>query len=76
MAGSSYADVVASEPLRQMVSGYVEQLNTRLDRWETIKTWILLDHVLTVESGSSCPPSGSSARVADNHRRQIEGLYA
>ena len=38
-----------------MVGGYVDELNTQLNRWETIKKWELLDHDLTVESGELTP---------------------
>ena len=38
-----------------MVGGYVDQLNEKLNRWETIKKWELLDHDLTVESGELTP---------------------
>ncbi|MDX6358426.1 MAG: long-chain acyl-CoA synthetase, partial [Nocardioidaceae bacterium] len=50
-----YAEIVASEACQAMVSGYVEELNRRLNRWESIKKWKLLDHDLSVESGELTP---------------------
>jgi long-chain acyl-CoA synthetase len=60
-----------------MVEGYVAELNTRLNRWETIKKWILLDHDLTVESGELTPSLKVKRKVVeDNYRDRLEALYA
>ncbi len=59
-----------------MVAGYVEELNSRLNRWETVKKWILLDHDLTVESGELTPSLKVKRKVVeDNYRSQIDSLY-
>ena len=64
-----YAAIVGSEKCHAMVQGYVDQLNSQLNRWETIKKWELLDHDLTVESGELTP----SMKVK---RNVVEGNYA
>src|SRR4051794_9060871 len=46
MAGRSYTEIVSSDPVQEMVGEYVEQLNSHLNRWETIKKWKVLDHDL------------------------------
>jgi long-chain acyl-CoA synthetase len=77
MAGSSYAEVVGSQQVKDMVGGYVEELNARLNRWETIKKWILLDHDLTVESGELTPSLKVKRKVVEgNYQDQIDALYA
>ena len=77
MAGASYADIVGSQQVKDMVAGYVETLNGRLNRWETIKKWILLDHDLTVESGELTPSMKVKRKVVEqNYRDDIEKLYA
>jgi long-chain acyl-CoA synthetase len=77
MAGTSYAEVVGSQQVKDMVGGYVDTLNARLNRWETIKKWILLDHDLTVESGELTPSLKVKRKVVeDNYRDDIEKLYA
>jgi len=77
MAGKSYAEVVSSAPVHDMVAGYVDELNARLNRWETIKKWLLLDHDFTVESGELTPSLKVKRKVVeDNYRAEIEGLYA
>jgi long-chain acyl-CoA synthetase len=76
MAGKSYAEIVGSRAARDMVGGYVETLNARLNRWESIKKWILLDHDLTVESGEMTPSMKVKRKVVEaNYRDRIEQLY-
>jgi long-chain acyl-CoA synthetase len=76
MAGKSYAEIVSSQKVKDMVAGYVEELNGRLNRWETIKKWILLDHDLTVESGELTPSMKVKRKVVEqNYKDQIDALY-
>ena len=76
MAGASYAEIVSSQKVKDMVAGYVDQLNSRLNRWETIKKHILLDHDLTVESGELTPSMKVKRKVVEeNYRDQIDALY-
>lgn len=77
MAGTSYADLVASDKVKDMVAGYVDELNTRLNRWETIKRWDLLDHDLTVESGELTPSMKVKRNVVEsNYQDRIDALYS
>jgi long-chain acyl-CoA synthetase len=77
LSGKSYAELVESRQVKDMVSGYVETLNKRLNRWETIKKWILLDHDLSVESGELTPSLKVKRKVVENnYRDDIENLYA
>jgi long-chain acyl-CoA synthetase len=77
MSGKSYAEVVASPEVEKMVGDYVETLNERLNRWETIKKFVILDHDLTVESGELTPSMKVKRKVVEgNYRDDIERLYA
>jgi long-chain acyl-CoA synthetase len=77
MAGKSYQDIVDSQKVKDMVGEYVEQLNAKLNRWETIKKWILLDHDLTVESGELTPSMKVKRKVVEeNYQNEIDALYA
>lgn len=77
MAGTSYEDLVASDKVKEMIGGYVETLNGRLNRWETIKKWVLLDHDLTVESGELTPSMKVKRKVVEeNNREAIDQMYA
>ena len=73
----SYADIVTSDACRKMVQGYVEELNRRLNRWETIKKWELLDHDLSVESGELTPSMKVKRNVVEqNYAEVIDAFYS
>lgn len=77
MEGASYTDIVNSDAVKAMVAGYVDELNARLNRWETIKKWELLDHDLTVESGEMTPSMKVKRNVVEeNYKDKIDALYA
>jgi long-chain acyl-CoA synthetase len=77
MAGASYTEIVKSDQVQQMVGGYVEELNAKLNRWETIKKWELLDHDLTVESGELTPSMKVKRNVVEqNYKNEIDALYS
>ncbi|ADB31474.1 AMP-dependent synthetase and ligase [Kribbella flavida DSM 17836] len=55
LGGKPYAEIVTSDAAREMVQGYVDELNAGLNRWETIKKFTILDRDLTVEGGEMTP---------------------
>jgi long-chain acyl-CoA synthetase len=72
-----YTAIVGSEKCRELVAGYIDQLNTQLNRWETIKKWELLDHDLTVESGELTPSLKVKRNVVEvNYHSMIDGFYS
>lgn len=72
-----YAEIVTSDACHELVAGYVDELNKRLNRWETIKKWQVLDHDLTVESGELTPSMKVKRNVVeDNYAEIIDGFYA
>ncbi|MBA2444646.1 MAG: long-chain fatty acid--CoA ligase [Nocardioidaceae bacterium] len=76
LAGSSYSEIAGSDQAREMVQGYVDQLNARLNRWETIKRFIILDHDLSVEEGEITPSMKVKRRVVeDRYRDELDTLY-
>ncbi|MGH3384342.1 MAG: AMP-dependent synthetase/ligase [Nocardioidaceae bacterium] len=76
-AGRSYAEIVATPEVNAMVEGYVKELNSRLNRWETIKKFILLEHDLSVESGEMTPSMKVKRKVVeDNYRDRLDVLYS
>ncbi|MGH3499160.1 MAG: AMP-dependent synthetase/ligase [Nocardioidaceae bacterium] len=76
MTGASYAQVVGSDQMRAEIEGYVATLNAQLNRWETLKKFILLDHDLTVASGELTPSMKVKRRVVEgNHRDELDALY-
>ena len=76
MSGKSYTEIVQSQPVKDMVAGYVEQLNAKLNRWETIKKWEILDHDLTIESGELTPSMKVKRAVVEgNNKDLIDSFY-
>jgi long-chain acyl-CoA synthetase len=76
MAGQRYEQVVTSPQVRAMVAGYVDELNTRLNRWETVKRFEILPTELTVEDGSLTPSLKLKRRVVEKRYADVlDGLY-
>ena len=72
-----YTAIVAHEKTKEMVQGYVDELNAQLNRWETIKKWALLDHDLSVESGELTPSMKVKRNVVEgNYKELIDGFYS
>jgi long-chain acyl-CoA synthetase len=77
LAGRSYAEIVTSDVARDMVQEYVDQLNSRLNRWETIKKFVVLERDLSVEEGEITPSMKVKRKVVEDHYRdRIETLYS
>lgn len=73
----SFADLTRNAQVREMVDGYVQQLNSELNRWETIKKWELIDHELSVDTGELTPSLKlKRAVVEQNNKTTIDGFYA
>ncbi len=72
----SFADLAAHQQVRALVAGYLEETNSRLPRWETIKRFAILSRELTVEDGDLTPSLKLKRRaVAAKHRDLLEALY-
>jgi long-chain acyl-CoA synthetase len=77
MSGAAYADIVGSEKMRDLIAGYVDELNSQLNRWETIKKWEILDHDLSVETGELTPSMKVKRNIVeDNNKERIDAFYA
>ncbi|MDQ3591647.1 MAG: AMP-dependent synthetase/ligase, partial [Actinomycetota bacterium] len=77
MSGASYEKVVTSDKMHEVVQDYVDKLNAKLNRWETIKKFLLLEHDLTVESGELTPSMKVKRRVVEDiHRDELDALYS
>jgi len=77
MAGTSYAEVVTSPAVREMVAGYVDELNAKLNRWETIKKFVILPRDLSVEEGDLTPSMKLKRGVVTaKYRQELNSLYS
>ncbi len=76
MEGKSYAEIAASPQAREMIQGYIDKLNAGLNRWETIKRFIILDRDLTIEAGELTPSLKLRRKaVSEKFGEQIAALY-
>jgi len=77
MKGRSYSEVVGSVEVRNLVQGYLDELNSGLNSWETIKKFTLLERDLTVEEGELTPSLKLRRRlVTDRYRSELDALYS
>ncbi|MEV7627410.1 long-chain fatty acid--CoA ligase [Actinoplanes sp. NPDC089786] len=77
LEGKPYAEIVGSADAEKMVAGYIEELNGKLNRWETIKKFAILPRDLTIEDGEITPSMKIKRRgVEANFAEQIEKMYA
>jgi long-chain acyl-CoA synthetase len=77
MAGMPYARIAMSEAMRTEIAGSVAELNTQLNRWESIKKFAVLERDLSVDSGELTPSLKVKRRVVEaNYQDVLDGLYA
>ena len=76
MAGKSYAEIAAAPQTREMVQGYIDKLNTNLNRWETIKRFTILERDLSIDEGELTPSLKLKRKaVSEKYQEEIESLY-
>lgn len=77
LAGKDYAEIVGSDAAKDMVQGYIDQLNEGLNRWEQIKKFSILDRDLTVEDGEVTPSLKLKRKVvAEKFKDVLDALYS
>jgi long-chain acyl-CoA synthetase len=77
MAGMPYIEVVSSPAVRRLVQGYIDELNAKLNHWETIKKFIILDRDLSIDEGELTPSMKLKRRVvAEKYKKELDSLYA
>ncbi|MEV8507753.1 long-chain fatty acid--CoA ligase [Actinoplanes sp. NPDC051475] len=75
--GKSYEEIVAAPETEKLVAGYIEELNGKLNRWETVKKFAILPRDLSIEQGEVTPSMKIKRRsVEANFAEQIDKMYA
>ena len=75
--GKSYAEIVVAPETEKLVAGYIEVLNGKLNRWETVKKFAILPRDLSIEDGEITPSMKIKRRnVEANFAGQIDKMYA
>lgn len=74
--GATYQDLVNAPAVGEMIGEYIAKLNGELNRWETIKKWVLLDHDLSIERGELTPSlKVKRSVVAEQNKQVLDALY-
>ena len=77
LSGRSYAEIATAPETHELVEGYVKELNSRLNRWETVKRFTILPRDLSIEDGELTPSMKIKRRIVEkSFAPQIEELYA
>jgi long-chain acyl-CoA synthetase len=77
LEGKTYAEIVGSKAAHDMLDGYVKELNTRLNRWETIKKFVILPRDLSIEDGELTPSLKVKRRVVEaTFENDIARMYS
>lgn len=70
------AEIARDEKTHDAIAGYIDHLNTQLNRWEQIKKFDIIDHELSVQTGELTPSMKLRRKiVVDNLADSIDALY-
>ncbi|WP_328806497.1 AMP-dependent synthetase/ligase [Streptacidiphilus fuscans] len=75
-AGRSYAEVCTSPETHKLISGFVDELNGQLQRWQTVKKFTVLPRDLDIEHGELTPSLKVKRPVVERENAAlIEAMY-
>jgi long-chain acyl-CoA synthetase len=76
LAGRPYQEIVTADAAWRLVEGYVKELNAKLNRWETIKKFVVLSRDLSIEDGELTPSMKVKRRIVErSFATDIESMY-
>ena len=74
--GMSYAELTQLPEFRASIDRFLARANAKLERWETVKRYAVLDHELTVEEGGvTANMKLRRGAVAKRYADLVESLY-
>ena len=77
LGGRPYREIVTSDAAHEMVQRCVDELNSTLNPWETIKRFVVLKRDLSVEDGELTPSQKVKRKVVEEHYHdELDALYA
>lgn len=72
----SYAELTQRPEIHASVERQMDRVNARLERWETVKEFAILDHELTVESGGTTANMKiRRSVVSQQYQDLVDGFY-
>ncbi|MDV3207740.1 MAG: AMP-dependent synthetase/ligase [Rhodococcus ruber] len=76
LGGKSFEEIAHDEKTRDLIGGYIDQLNDQLNRWEQVKKFTIIDRELSVEAGDLTPSMKLRRKIViDNFSDRLSGLY-
>ncbi|MEO7124815.1 MAG: long-chain fatty acid--CoA ligase [Nakamurella sp.] len=76
MEGVSFEELAISPAVRALMTGYIDELNTKLEHWETIKKFIVLPRDLSVEEGELTPSMKMRRRAVEaQYKKELDAFY-
>jgi long-chain acyl-CoA synthetase len=77
LSATTYEEIVSSSQAHEMVAGYIDQLNSHLNRWETVKKFTILTEDLTVEAGYMTPSLKVKRKVVqEKYADKLDAMYS
>ena len=75
-AGLGYAEMTKLPGVRHWIDAQMKRANSKLERWETVKKYAILEHELTVESGEvTANMKVRRATVVKDHQEIVDSLF-
>ncbi|HEY5115984.1 MAG TPA: long-chain fatty acid--CoA ligase [Nakamurella sp.] len=76
LAGRTAAELATEPAVIEMMGGYVDTMNSRLERWETVKKFVVLPRDLSVEEGDLTPSMKVRRKVVERKfMGELDKLY-
>ena len=75
-AGLGYAEMTRLAGVRHWIDAQMKRANSKLERWETVKKYAILDHELTIESGEvTANMKVRRATVVRDYQEIVDSLF-
>jgi long-chain acyl-CoA synthetase len=76
LADRSYEQLTQSAEVRSAVQALIDTANGKLERWETVKKFTILDHEFTVDEGGVTPSMKlRRATITQLYAEVVNGMY-
>jgi long-chain acyl-CoA synthetase len=76
LGGKSTAELAKDPQVYALIDEYVQRLNGQLERWETIKKFIILPRDLTIEDGELTPSMKVRRKIVEQkYLSELDSLY-
>ncbi|EID77339.1 MULTISPECIES: AMP-dependent synthetase/ligase [Rhodococcus] len=76
LGGKSFAEIARHDKTHELIGGYIDELNRRLNRWEQIKRFGVIDRELSIDAGDLTPSMKLRRTiVVDSFADSIDTLY-